>query len=109
MSRSIGMKGWGLAIVGTLGLLGLGGCVGAASPGSACATSVDSLAGLREGMSYQQVAQAIGCSGTIDRSGTVDGSQVTVARWSGPGASPFSATLVNFRNDRLVAVAVNGQ
>ena len=93
-----------LAIVGSLLLLpGLAGCVGAASPGSACATSVDSLANLREGMSYRQVAQTIGCDGTVE------GSPVTQARWSGPGAPPFAATLVSFRNDRMVAFAVNGQ
>lgn len=87
----------------------LGGCVGAASPGSPCRATEDTLARLRDGMTYRQVAQVLGCAGTIDRSTTVDGVPVVVARWIGPGASPFSATLATFRNDRLAAFAVNGQ
>jgi hypothetical protein len=87
----------------------LAGCVGGASQGSVCRTTEDTLANLRDGMTYQQVAQVIGCSGTIDRNSTVDGNQVMVARWSGPGQSAFSATLVTFRNDRMIAFGVNGQ
>ena len=56
-----------------------------------------------------QVAQVIGCDGSIDKNTTVDGQQITVARWSGPGSSSFSATLVTFRNDRMIAFGVNGQ
>jgi hypothetical protein len=74
-----------------------------------CRTNEGTLANLRDGMTYQQVVQAIGCEGTIDRNAPVDGSQVVVARWSGPGQSTFSATLVTFRNDRMIAFAVNGQ
>ena len=90
-------------------LLALAGCVGDASQGSVCRTNEDTLANLRDGMTYRQVVQLIGCEGTVDRNATVDGSPVTVARWSGPGQSGFSATLVTFRNDRMIAFGVNGQ
>jgi hypothetical protein len=89
--------------------LGLAACVGDASQGSACRTTEDTLARLRDGMNYQQVTQAIGCAGTIDSNTTANGGQIMVARWSGPGASAFSATLVTFRNDRMIAFGVNGQ
>ena len=87
----------------------LSGCVGGASIGSTCRTSEDTLANLRDGMTYGDVAKLIGCQGTIDRSSNAGGSQTTVARWSGPGQSPFSATIITFRNDRMTAFAVNGQ
>ena len=83
----------------------LSGCVGAASQGSPCRTTEDTLANLRDGMTYRDVVQVIGCEGTIDRSG----GPTTVARWSGPGQSAFSATIVSFRNDRMVAFGVNAQ
>jgi hypothetical protein len=85
--------------------LALSGCVGNASLGSPCRTTEDTLASLRDGMTYRDVAQAIGCQGTIDRR---DG-QTMVARWSGPGQSAFAATIVTFRNDRMIAFGVNGQ
>jgi hypothetical protein len=83
----------------------LSGCVGGASMGSPCRTTEDTLANLRDGMTYRDVVQVIGCEGTIDRSG----GQTTVARWSGPGQSAFAATIITFRNDRMVAFGVNGQ
>jgi len=92
-----------------IALLALAGCVGGASQGSVCRTNEDTLAGLRDGMTYPQVVQVIGCAGTIDRNTTGDGGQIMVARWSGPGQSAFSATLVTFRNDRMIAFGVNGQ
>lgn len=87
----------------------LSGCVGSASIGSACRTTEDTLASLRDGMGYDDVVRLIGCPGTIDRNSTVDGTQVMVARWAGPGQSAFAATVVSFRNGRMVAFAVNGQ
>ena len=93
----------------TASMLALTGCIGGANQGSVCRTSEDMLAGLHDGMTYRQVVQTIGCEGTIDRNTTVDGSQVMVARWSGPGQSSFSATLVTFKNDRMIAFGVNGQ
>jgi hypothetical protein len=90
-------------------MLALAGCVGSASQGSVCRTNEDTLSNLRDGMTYRQVVQVIGCEGTIDRNTTVEGGQVMVARWSGPGQSAFSATLVTFRNDRMIAFGVNGQ
>jgi hypothetical protein len=89
--------------------LALAGCVGGANQGSVCRTNEDTLAVLHDGMTYRQVVQTIGCEGTIDRNAAVDGGQVMVARWSGPGQSMFSATLVTFRNDRMIAFGVNGQ
>jgi hypothetical protein len=83
------------------------GPIGGASFGM-CRTSVDMLAALRPGMSYRQVAQVVGCDATTNNR-TVDGSQTTVAMWSGPGSSSFSATLVTFRDDRMISFAVNGQ
>jgi len=88
-----------------LALLALAGCVGGANQGSVCRTNEDTLANLRDGMTYRQVVQVIGCEGTVERSATGD----MVARWSGPGQSGFSATLVSFRNDRMIAFGVNGQ
>ena len=87
----------------------LSGCVGGASIGSTCRTTEDTLANLRDGMTYPDVVKLIGCAGTIDRSSKDSGVQTTVARWSGPGQSPFSATIITFRNDRMTAFAVNGQ
>jgi hypothetical protein len=85
----------------------LSGCVGAASPGSACRTTENTLASLRDGMTYRDVVQTIGCEGTIDSSSSTGG--LIVRRWSGPGQSAYSATIVTFRNDRMVAFGVNGQ
>ena len=87
----------------------LSGCVGGASIGSTCRTTKDTLANLRDGMTYSDVVKLISCQGTIDRSNNAGGSPTTVARWSGPGQSPFSATIITFRNDRMIAFAVNGQ
>jgi hypothetical protein len=83
----------------------LSGCVGGANMGSPCRTTEDTLANLRDGMTYRDVVQVIGCEGTISS----NSGGVTVAQWSGPGQSTFSATLVSFRNDRMVAFGVNGQ
>jgi hypothetical protein len=85
----------------------LSGCVGGASMGSPCRTTEDTLANLRDGMTYRDVVQVIGCDGTIDSSSGTGG--LTVARWSGPGPSAFAATIITFRNDRMVAFGVNGQ
>ena len=92
----------------TIAALALSACVGGANMGSACRTTEDTLASLRDGMTYRDVVGVIGCEGTIDRS-TNSGGQITVARWSGPGQSTFAATLVTFRNDRMIAFGVNGQ
>jgi hypothetical protein len=85
----------------------LSGCVGNASMGSPCRTTEDTLASLRDGMTYRDVVQVIGCEGTIDSGSSTGG--LTVRRWSGPGQSAFSATIVSFRGDRMVAFGVNGQ
>ena len=87
----------------------LAGCVGDAGPGSTCRATEDTLASLRDGMSYKDVVRLLGCQGTIDRNSNGAGGQVMVARWSGPGQSAFSATLVTFRDDRMIAFGVNGQ
>jgi hypothetical protein len=87
----------------------LSGCVGGANVGSACRTTEDTLANLRDGMTYSDVVRLIGCQGTVDRRTDAGGNPVTVARWSGPGQSTFGATIITFRNDRMVAFAVNGQ
>ena len=84
----------------------LSACVGGASTGSACRATEDTLANLRDGMTYRDVVRVIGCEGTIGQGG---GNQTTVARWSGPGSSTFAATIVTFRNDRMIAFGVNGQ
>jgi hypothetical protein len=34
---------------------------------------------------------------------------ITTATWSGPGNSSFGATLVVFRNDRMISFGLNGQ
>jgi hypothetical protein len=75
--------------------------------GSPCRTTENTLANLRDGMSYREVVQVIGCEGTIDSNRSSGG--LTVARWSGPGQSAFAATIISFRNDRMVAFGVNGQ
>ena len=77
--------------------------------GSACRTTEDTLANLRDGMTSAEDDKLIGCHGTIDRSTVAGASQLTVARWSGPGQSTFGATIITFRNDRMIAFAVNGQ
>ncbi len=89
--------------------LGLAACVGDSSSGSLCRTTEDTFASLRDGMTYRQVVQVIGCAGTIDSNKAVGGSQIMVARWSGPGQSAFSATLVTFKDDRMISFGVNGQ
>jgi hypothetical protein len=85
----------------------LSGCVGGANLGSTCRTTEDTLASLRDGMTYADVVKLIGCQGTIDNGSNAGGQ--TVARWAGPGQSTFSATIITFRNDRMIAFAVNGQ
>jgi hypothetical protein len=85
----------------------LSGCVGGASMGSPCRTTENTLANLRDGMSYRDVVQVIGCEGTIDSNSS--SGDLTVRRWSGPGQSAFAATIISFRNDRMVAFGVNGQ
>ena len=64
--------------------------------GASTASALDRLRGLKVYVRYDA---------TIDNSG----GGLTVARWSGPGQSTFSATIVSFRNDRMVAFGVNGQ
>lgn len=86
----------------------LAACVGDASTGSSCRVTEDTLANLRDGMTYRDVVRVIGCQGTIDRSGNAGGGR-TVARWSGPGQSAFASTIVTFRDDRMIAFGVNGQ
>jgi hypothetical protein len=87
----------------------LSACVGDASVGSTCRATEDTLASLRDGMTYRDVVKLIGCEGTIDKNSNTGGSQIMVARWNGPGQSAFGSTSVTFRNDRMIAFGVNGQ
>ena len=85
----------GIALAGAA-ILSLSGC---ATP---CSATAEKLASLQRGMSYQETAAIMGCSGKAQSPGRSQESQVSVVEWEGPGPDWFMSTELEFVDDKLL-------
>lgn len=84
-----------IALVAATGL-GLTGCAGV------CTTKSEKLAALQRGKSYQETARIIGCPGKMLRTSDSPSGGISIVEWAGPGPDLFTATQVEFVDDKLL-------
>jgi hypothetical protein len=74
-----------------------------------CGADQRNLAELREGMSYEEVSQIMGCSGErISEHGLEPGEYATI-EWAGPDSLLFGRTHAVFFDRRLLSVMTYGR
>jgi hypothetical protein len=85
-----------------LSLLATGGVL-AAGCASACSTTSTKLAQLRRGMTYDEAARVIGCTGRQVSGASVASGVFATVEWNGPGPALFTDTQADFRDGRLLS------
>ena len=69
-----------------------------------CGADQRKLAQLREGMSYQEVSQLMGCPGENVSKHGLDANEFATMEWAGPDSLLFSRTHVVFYDRKLFSV-----
>jgi hypothetical protein len=70
---------------------------------SSCSANAGKLASLKRGMTYDEAAQVMGCSGKQVTPDGPDAAQVSSVEWSGPERGAVSRTQLDFRDGRLLS------
>jgi hypothetical protein len=70
---------------------------------SSCSASVDKLAALQRGMTYDQATRVMGCTGTQITPNGPDSADVSTVEWDGPTRGMVSRTQLDFRDGRLLS------
>jgi hypothetical protein len=86
----------------SLALVALAAATGCSS--LSCGANQHRLAQLRDGMSYEQVSQIMGCGGTRVSEHGLDPGEYATIEWAGPDSLLFSRTHVVFFDRKLQAV-----
>ena len=94
----------------SLALLGLL-CVTASTGCSSftCGANQHKLAELREGMSYEEVSQIMGCSGVRVSGHGLEPGEFATIEWAGPDSLLFGRTHVVFFDRQLLSVMTYGR
>ena len=90
------MKQIALFIVTAAGLL-------AAGNAWACSATTDKLQALRRGMTYEQAAEVMGCSGTPLSAASPQSGDYATVEWNGSELPGLSRTQIDFQNGRLLS------
>jgi hypothetical protein len=70
---------------------------------SSCSANADKLAALKRGMSYEDAAGVMGCSGTQVTRNAPETADVSTVEWSGPDRGMVSRTQLDFRDGHLLS------
>lgn len=75
----------------------------AASHAEACEATAGKLQALRRGMTYEQAAEVMGCSGTLLSAATPQSGDYATVEWSGSELPGITRTQIDFLNARLLS------
>jgi uncharacterized protein YceK len=75
----------------------LGGCAGT------CRATDDKLASLRRGMSYEETAQVMGCTGKVTTANLPQSGEFSTVEWDGPRSYLFTGTQLDFLGGKLLS------
>jgi len=86
-----------LCLVAACGALA-GGCAM-----TTCASTPQKLSLLRRGMTYEETAQVMGCTGMPVSTTSVASGEFATVEWDGPSPRVFTGTQVDFLDGRLLS------
>jgi hypothetical protein len=74
-----------------------------------CGANPQRLSLLKQGMTYSEVSQTMGCAGRLVRGSMPSTEGYATVEWDGPDSLLFSRTYVMFLDGRLHSVATDGR
>ncbi|MFI5001183.1 MAG: hypothetical protein ACHQK9_15005 [Reyranellales bacterium] len=68
-----------------------------------CGANAEKLAALRRGMSYEEAANIMGCTGKVVSTNAPASGEASTVEWDGPGSLLFTRTQIDFLGGRLLS------